>query len=66
VADGRAWIAGRKPGRIGTVVGIDLGSGRLLGRGAVSLPAGVAIRGDRVWVTNYDGDELIGITAPPA
>ena len=66
VANGRAWIAARKPGRVGTVVGVDLATGRVLGEAPVSLPAGVAIRGDRVWVTNYDGDELIGITAPPA
>jgi len=65
VASGRAWIAARKPGRIGTVVGVDLASGQVIGEVPVSLPAGVAIRDDRVWVTNYDGDELIGITAPP-
>jgi hypothetical protein len=64
VANGRAWIAGRKPGRIGVVVGVDLSDGRVLAEMPVSLPAGVAIHGDRVWVTNYDGDELIGITQP--
>ena len=66
VAGERAWIAARKPGRIGVVVGIDLATGNPVGEARVSLPAGVVIAGDRVWVTNYDGDELIGIDQPPA
>jgi hypothetical protein len=65
VARDRAWIAARKPGRIGTVVGIDLASGRQVGEADVSLPAGVVVRGDRVWVTSYETDELIGIDAAP-
>ena len=61
VSGGVAWIAGRKPGRVGVVVGIDLASGSILGQAPVSLPAGVAIAGDRVWVTDYETDELVGI-----
>ncbi len=65
VAGDRAWIAARKPGRVGTVVGIDLASGRQVGEADVSLPAGVVVSGDRVWVTSYETDELIGIDPPP-
>jgi hypothetical protein len=65
VAGERAWIAARKPGRVGVVVGIDLATGNVVGETPVSLPAGVVIAGDRVWATNYDGDELIGIDQPP-
>jgi len=66
VAGNRAWIAAREPGRVGTVVGIDLTTGRHVGKADVSLPAGVVVDGDRVWVTSYETDELIGIEAPPA
>jgi DNA-binding beta-propeller fold protein YncE len=66
VAGERAWIAARKPGRVGVVVGVDLATGRVVGEAPVSLPAGVVIAGDQVWATNYDGDELIGIDQPPA
>jgi hypothetical protein len=66
VAGERAWIAARKPGRVGVVVGVDLATARSIGEAAVSLPAGVVIAGERVWATNYDGDELIGIDQPPA
>jgi hypothetical protein len=48
------------------VVGVDLATGNVVGETPVSLPAGVVIAGDRVWATNYDGDELIGIDQPPA
>ncbi|HEY7131722.1 MAG TPA: hypothetical protein VH440_05690 [Candidatus Limnocylindrales bacterium] len=61
-----AWIAARKPGRVGVVVGVEIPSGRVLGEVPVSLPAGIAIGSDRVWATNYDGDELIGIVPPSA
>jgi hypothetical protein len=65
VADGRAWIAVRKPGRVGAVIGVDIATGAGIGEVPVSLPAAVAIDGDRVWVVNYDGDELIGFDQPP-
>jgi outer membrane protein assembly factor BamB len=65
ISGDRAWIAARKPGRVGTVVGIDLTTGRRVGEADVSLPAGVVVAGDRVWVTSYETDELIGIEAPP-
>jgi len=66
VDGGRAWIAARKPGRIGVVVGLELASGRVVGEVPVALPAGVEIDGDTVWVVNYDGDELLRIDQPPA
>jgi len=65
VAGGRAWIAARKPGRVGVVVGVDLATGQPIGEAAISLPAGVVAAGDRVWATNDDDDELIGIDQPP-
>jgi hypothetical protein len=55
-----AWIAARKPGRIGVVVRVDLATGHAADEFAVSLPAGVVIDGDRVWVTSYDTNELLG------
>jgi len=61
VRDGEAWIAARRPGRIGTVVRIDLDDGRLLGEFAVSLPAAVAITDTEVWVTNAGAGELLGL-----
>jgi len=61
VRDGEAWIAARRPGRIGTVVRIDLDDGRLLGEFAVLLPAAVAITDTEVWVTNAGASELLGL-----
>ena len=55
-----AWIAARKPGRIGVVVRIDLATGSVAGEFGVSLPAGVVIDADRVWVTSYDTNKLLG------
>ena len=61
VVRGQAWIAARRPGRVGTVVGVNLETGAVVGSAAVSLPAGVAIDGDTVWVTDYDTSELVAI-----
>jgi len=55
-----AWIAARRPGRIGTVVHLDVTSEEVTEQFTVSLPAGVAIENGRVWVTNYDTNELLG------
>ncbi len=49
-----AWIAARRPGRVGTVVRIELPSGRVLAEFPVSLPAAVELTADRAWVTDYD------------
>lgn len=64
VSGSAAWIAGRQPGRVGVVVGIDLTSGPILGEVPVALPAGVAIAGERVWVTDYETDALVGFDPP--
>jgi hypothetical protein len=61
VAGGEAWIAARRPGRVGTVVGVDLETGGVIGEAAVRLPAGVAIEGDVVWATDYEAGELVAI-----
>jgi hypothetical protein len=55
-----AWIAARRPGRIGTVVQLDLKTAQVVSKHAVSLPAGVRITPDRAWVTSYDTNELVG------
>lgn len=60
-ADGsEAWIAARRAGRIGTVVRLELPSGRVLAEHPVSLPAAVELASDRAWVTNYDTNEVLG------
>jgi hypothetical protein len=56
-----AWIAARRPGRVGTVFELDLDTGKTDAETLVSLPAGVKLTVDRVWVTDYDGNEVIGI-----
>ena len=60
VARGEAWIAGRRPGQVGVVMDVDLASGDLRSEHATRLPAGVAIVGGRVWVTDYEADALLG------
>jgi len=62
VADGEAWIGARRPGRVGTVIRIDLATGDVLGEWPVSLPAAVKVVGDFAWVASYETDELIGIS----
>jgi hypothetical protein len=57
-----AWIAARRPGRIGTVVQLDLKTAQVVSEQAVSLPAGVRIAPDRAWVTSYDTNELVSFT----
>ena len=61
---GEAWIAVRKPGRIGAVIAVDLESGAVRSDTPVSLPAGVRLTEDRAWVTDYERDELVGIARP--
>jgi hypothetical protein len=55
-----AWIAARRPGRIGVVVRLDLATGLVVSMAAVSLPAGVALTATHAWVTSYDTAELLG------
>jgi hypothetical protein len=64
VTSDQAWIAARKPGRIGTVVALDLSTGAVLDQWDAALPAGVVIVGDRAWVTDYERNELLGIVRP--
>ena len=59
VAGDDAWIAARKPGRVGVVVRVDLATGENIDEFAVSLPAGVVIAEDAVWVTSYETNELL-------
>ena len=61
---GEAWVAVRRPGRVGALLGVDLASGALLSETPVSLPAGVRLTPDRAWVTDYDRDELVGVRRP--
>ena len=56
-----AWIAIRRPGRVGAVIGIDLPTATVFSETRVSLPAGVQLTPERVWVTDYEGDDLVGI-----
>jgi hypothetical protein len=58
---GEAWIAIRRPGRIGSVIAVDLDSEAVISESPVSLPAGVRLTADRVWVTDYDTNELVGL-----
>ena len=60
VDGGDAWIAARRPGRVGVVVRLDLATGAVVSTAAVSLPAGVALTSTRAWVTSYDTAELLG------
>jgi len=55
-----AWIAARRPGYVGTVLRLDLGSGGVVGEFAVSLPAAVRIGPERAWVASYMTNELLG------
>jgi hypothetical protein len=61
VEAGEAWLAVRRPGRVGTVIAVDLATEAVTSETRVSLPAGVRIAPDRVWVTDYEGDDLVGI-----
>jgi hypothetical protein len=60
VSDGVAWVGVRRPGGVGRVVGIDLADGSLLAEYPTSLPAAVELTPDRVWVTDYDSDAVLG------
>lgn len=60
----QAWIAARRPGRIGTVIAIDLASGSVIAETPISLPAGVRLTADRAWVTDYETNRLVGIARP--
>ena len=60
---GEAWIAIRRPGRVGSVIAVDLATEAVISETPVALPAGVRITPDRVWVTDYEGDDLVGISA---
>ena len=57
----QAWIAARRPGRVGTVIALDMGTGAVIGETPVSLPAGVRLTPEHAWVTDYDTDSLVGI-----
>ena len=61
VADGRAWIAARHPGYVGTVILVDIATEDVLGEWPVSLPAAVKVTSDYAWVASYETDELVGI-----
>jgi len=54
------WLTGRQPGRVGVVVRLNLDTGERAESTAISLPAGVAIGSDTVWVTSYETNELVG------
>jgi hypothetical protein len=58
---GEAWLAVRRPGRVGTVIAVDLTTEEVTSETRVSLPAGIRITPDRVWVTDYENDDLVGI-----
>ena len=58
---GEAWIAIRRPGRVGWVIAVDLASEAEFRESRVSLPAGVRLTADRAWVTDYDTNELVGL-----
>jgi hypothetical protein len=55
-----AWLAVRRPGRVGAVVRLELPGGRVVAGHAVSLPAAVELAADRAWVTDYDTSEVLG------
>ncbi|MEX2624724.1 MAG: hypothetical protein WD651_13480 [Acidimicrobiia bacterium] len=60
VSGDEAWIAIRHPGRVGAVIRLDLANGEVLGDFPMGLPAAVRIGPDRVWVTDYEADRLVG------
>ena len=60
VAAETAWIAVRRPGRVGHVIAINLADGSLLWDADASLPAAVELATDRVWVTDYEADTVLG------
>ena len=62
VGDGAAWIAIRRPGRAGRLIGVSLADGRLLAEHEVGLPAAVELTSDRVWVTDYETSSVLGFT----
>ena len=61
---GEAWVAVRRPGRVGALLGIDLSSGALRSETPVALPAGVRLTDERAWVTDYERNELVGVLRP--
>jgi hypothetical protein len=60
VAGDEAWIAARRPGRVGTVIQFDIATRHVRGAYDASLPAGVRIGSDRAWATDYETGDLIG------
>jgi hypothetical protein len=58
---GEAWLAVRRPGGVGTVIAVDLATEAVTSDTKVPLPAGIRIAPDRVWVTDYESGQLIGI-----
>jgi hypothetical protein len=61
IADSEAWVAARRPGRVGTILRIDLESGEVMGEWPASLPASIKVGADAVWAVDYETDELIRI-----
>lgn len=61
IADGEAWVAARRPGRVGTILRIDLASGEVTGEWPASLPASIKLDSDAAWAVDYETDELIRI-----
>jgi hypothetical protein len=61
---GEAWVAVRRPGRVGALLGVDLSSGAVISETPVSLPAGVRLTAERAWVTDYERNELVGVRRP--
>jgi hypothetical protein len=60
VGDGEAWVAVRRPGRIGRVLAVELATGATTAEYAVSLPAAVELTAQTAWVTDYESDEVLG------
>lgn len=55
-----AWLAVRRPGYVGRVIRLDLGTGELVEEYAVSLPSAVRMDADRAWIASYETNELLG------
>jgi hypothetical protein len=55
-----AWLAIRRPGPVGAVLRLDVGTGEVLEEHRVSLPSAVKIAPDRTWVASYLTNELVG------
>jgi hypothetical protein len=59
VRDGGAWVAIRRPGRLGRVLAVDLATGATTAEYRVALPAAVELTAERAWVTDYETDEVL-------